>query len=58
MAQAAKKRPAKLASSKKKGGERSCPTCDKDMQVVKIIRHSGPSGMFWRCESGHELPTG
>ena len=53
-----KKRPAKI-SSKRKGGDgyRICPTCDKDMIVVKIVRQKGPSGMFWRCDSGHEMPT-
>ena len=52
-----KKRPAKIGSRKKGGGTRVCPNCEKDMVVIKMIRHSGPSGMFWRCESGHEIPT-
>lgn len=52
-----KRTKARLASKKKTGSHKACPTCSKDMVVVKIVRHSGPSGMFWRCESGHELPT-
>jgi hypothetical protein len=52
-----KRRPAKISSKKKGDRVKECPTCDKDMIVIKIVRHSGPSGMFWRCDSGHEIPT-
>ncbi len=54
---AVKKRPAKIASKKKANAGKVCPTCDKEMTVVKMVRHSAPSGMLWRCEKGHELPT-
>ncbi|MCA9562605.1 MAG: hypothetical protein KC561_03905 [Myxococcales bacterium] len=45
---AVKKRPAKIAS-KKKGGQvgRIDPKTGKQMVPVRLVRHSGPSGMFW-----------
>ncbi len=58
MAQAVKKRPAKISSKNKDGGGvQTCPTCEKDMSVVKMVRQTAPSGMFWVCDSGHEIPT-
>ena len=48
----ATKRPAKIASSKKGKKEvRMCPACQSEMQITKLIRVSGPSGMFWVCQS-------
>ena len=48
----ATKRPAKIASSKKgKKEARLCPACQSEMQITKLIRVSGPSGMFWVCQS-------
>ena len=46
----ATRRPAKIASQKLGKAEvRHCPECDTEMQISKIIRASGPSGMFWLC---------
>jgi hypothetical protein len=44
---AVKKRPAKIASKKKATVGRVDPKSGKTMVPVKIVRHSGPSGMFW-----------
>ena len=39
--------------AKKKIGRatsRTCPECDSEMQVTRIMRYSeGPSGMLWTC---------
>ena len=49
----AARRPAKIASAKKgKGTQKSCPTCENEMQIAKLIRTTGPSGMFWLCQNG------
>lgn len=49
----ATRRPAKIASSKKGTKDvRICPACQSEMQVTQLIRVSGPSGMFWLCQSG------
>ncbi|MBA2662134.1 MAG: hypothetical protein H0U74_07535 [Bradymonadaceae bacterium] len=49
----ATKRPAKIASKKKgKGSARTCPSCNTDMQMTRVMRFTeGPSGMFWVCTS-------
>ena len=48
----ATKRPAKIASAKKGSAtKKSCPTCETEMVVSKILRQTGPSGMFWLCEN-------
>ena len=42
------RRPAKIASKKKgKATAKECPQTGKPMMVVKLVRASGPSGMFW-----------
>lgn len=44
------KRPAKIASQKKgKAWVRSCPECETDMNMAKIMRVEGSSGMYWLC---------
>ena len=49
----ATRRPAKIASAKKgKAIGKLCPECNGEMQVAKLIRESGPSGMFWLCQNG------
>lgn len=49
----ATRRPAKIASAKKgKATQKQCPECDNEMQIAKLIRVSGPSGMFWLCQNG------
>lgn len=49
----ATKRPAKIASKKKgKASARTCPVCQTDMQISRVVRSSeGPSGMLWVCTS-------
>lgn len=49
----ATRRPAKIASAKKgKAVQKHCPECEGEMQIAKLIRVSGPSGMFWLCQNG------
>ncbi len=49
----AARRPAKIASAKKgKANAKACPVCEGEMQISKLIRVSGPSGMFWLCQNG------
>ncbi len=54
-------RPAKLAirTDRDAGKTKSCPNCDNPkMTVVRFVRQSRPSGIFWYCEKcGHEIPT-
>ena len=50
----AARRPAKIASAKKAYYVKECPVCkskDKEspMAVIKMVRHSKPSGMYWVC---------
>lgn len=42
---------AKIASKKKGRAEsRSCPVCQTEMQMTKVVRYTdGPSGMLWAC---------
>lgn len=44
---AVKKRPAKIASKKKGQIGRLDPVSGKPMVPVRVVRSSGPSGMFW-----------
>jgi ssDNA-binding Zn-finger/Zn-ribbon topoisomerase 1 len=42
--------PAKIASQKRDSGiKKSCPECDSDMEMTRVMRPNGPSGMFWVC---------
>ena len=42
------RRPAKIASKKKgKSVDKVCPETGKPMIVVRLVRATGPSGMFW-----------
>jgi ssDNA-binding Zn-finger/Zn-ribbon topoisomerase 1 len=54
-------RPAKLAirAGRDAGKTKTCPACkNPKMQVVKFVRHSRPSGMFWVCDKcSNEMPT-
>ena len=45
------KKKAKIASKKKgRATTRSCPVCETEMQMTRVIRYSeGPSGMVWAC---------
>ena len=48
----ATRRPAKIASAKKgKAAAKLCPECEGEMQISKLIRVNGPSGMFWLCQN-------
>ena len=54
----ATKRPAKIASQKKRGLEkRGCPACDSEMSMARVIQQEGPSGMFWLCDACSALVT-
>ena len=54
-------RPAKLAirTDREAGKVKECPACNHPrMTVVKFVRQSRPSGMFWLCEKcNYEMPT-
>lgn len=44
----AARRPAKIASQKKRGQDKKvCPETGKTMIIAKIVRANGPNGMFW-----------
>lgn len=48
----ATKRPAKIASQKKgKAWKRACPACETEMDMARILRAKGPSGMYWLCQN-------
>lgn len=48
----ATKRPAKIASAKKgKSQAKHCPECDSEMQISKVLRVTGASGMYWLCSN-------
>jgi len=59
----AAKRPAKISSTKKVIYTKKCPACqaqgkDSNMGIIKMVRHSKPSGMFWVCPvCAAEVPT-
>lgn len=54
-------RPAKLAirTDRDAGRSKACPSCgNPKMQVVKFVRSSKPSGMFWLCDKcNYEVST-
>ena len=54
-------RPAKLAirTDRDAGKNKECPSChNPKMLVVKFVRHSKPSGMYWLCgKCNYEMPT-
>ena len=44
------RKPAKIASQKRESGtKKSCPNCDSTMEMTRMMRTDGPSGMFWVC---------
>ncbi|MBS7380409.1 MAG: hypothetical protein KIG72_03970 [Bradymonadales bacterium] len=50
----AAKRPAKISTTKKVVYKKKCPACmakgtESEMGIIKMVRHSKPSGMFWVC---------
>ncbi len=50
----AAKRPAKISTTKKVQYKLKCPACmakgtESEMAIIKMVRHSKPSGMFWVC---------
>ncbi len=48
----ATKKPAKIASQKKgKAWKRSCPSCENEMDMARVLRANGPSGMYWLCQN-------
>lgn len=59
----AAKRPAKISTTKKAVYVKKCPACmakgaDSNMSLMKMVRHSRPSGMFWVCpKCNAEVPT-
>jgi predicted RNA-binding Zn-ribbon protein involved in translation (DUF1610 family) len=53
-------KPAKLAirADRDAGRNKDCPSCGAQMNPVKFVRQTRPSGIFWHCEKcGHEQPT-
>lgn len=54
-------RPAKLAirADRDAGKTKVCPACaNPKMTIVKFVRQSKPSGIFWLCEKcNHEVAT-
>ena len=54
-------RPAKLAirTDRDAGKAKECPSCQNPkMVVVKFVRQSRPSGMYWLCDKcKYEMPT-
>ena len=57
----ATKRPAKIASSKKAKQSKTCPSCETEMEITKVIRsQSAGSGIYWICQNakcGCQLTT-
>lgn len=44
------RKPAKIASQKRDDGiKKKCPECESDMEMTRVMRTEGPSGMFWVC---------
>ena len=44
------RKPAKIASQRKESGtQKSCPECGTEMEMTRVMRSEGPSGMFWVC---------
>lgn len=40
----------KIASQKaRSGAKKTCPECSSDMEMTRVVRSDGPSGMFWIC---------
>ena len=59
----AARRPAKIATTKKAQHTKLCPACKAKgqetlMSIMKMVRYTRPSGMYWVCSScNHEIPT-
>lgn len=59
----AAKKPAKISTTKKVVYTKKCPACaakgtESNMSLMKMVRHSRPSGMFWVCpKCAAEVPT-
>ncbi len=59
----AARRPAKITTTKKDIYVKLCPSCKADgkeqaMGIIKMVRRTKPSGMFWVCPSCNaEVPT-
>jgi hypothetical protein len=44
------RKPAKIASQKRDSGtKKTCSECDSTMEMTRMMRIDGPSGMFWVC---------
>jgi ssDNA-binding Zn-finger/Zn-ribbon topoisomerase 1 len=44
------RKPAKIASQRRESGvKKACPECEGDMEMTRVMRSDGPSGMFWVC---------
>ncbi|QDG54013.1 hypothetical protein FIV42_25715 [Persicimonas caeni] len=44
------RKPAKIASQKRDAGiKKTCPTCESEMEMTRVMRSEGPSGMYWVC---------
>lgn len=42
---------AKIASQKRTNKQQKpeCPECGSEMDMTRVVRSEGPSGMFWVC---------
>lgn len=44
------RKPAKIASQKREASsKKTCPECQSGMEMTRMMRQDGPSGMFWVC---------
>ncbi len=44
------RKPAKIASQKRDSGlKKMCPACESEMEMTRVMRSEGPSGMYWVC---------
>lgn len=46
------RKPAKIASQKTETGvKKLCTECDSAMEMTRMMRDKGPSGMYWVCSN-------
>lgn len=46
------RKPAKIASQQREEGtKKTCGECGSIMEMTRMMRDAGPSGMFWVCSN-------
>ncbi|AWV88802.1 hypothetical protein [Bradymonas sediminis] len=46
------RKPAKIASQKRESdAKKTCTECDSIMEMTRMMRDQGPSGMYWVCSN-------